>query len=278
MRPAFALALLVLALFPAVAKAAPSYEGAVARYVAGEFLDGAAEARSLGTAAGAALAARATLAHATTAVPLADRMPYLEQAEADARAALAEDETLVAAHLQLVVALGQMARIKGVLAAQFDGIPHQAHAHIKRALALDPENPWALAATGAWNLEVSRYFRFASILFGASRSKGLKAFEAALRIDPENIIVRYQFALTLLSFGKKAYRLRGEQALKEAIALAPRDAFARLMQSRAAHLERLASDGDDNMLEAALAAYRGEADMPVPLLHAEVGTGSGSSQ
>jgi tetratricopeptide (TPR) repeat protein len=236
------------------------------------------EARSLGTAAGTALAARALLAHATTAVPLADRMPFLRQAEADARAALAKDETLVAAHLQLVMALGQVARIKGVLAAQLDGIPQEARAHIKRALALDPNNPWALAATGAWNLEVTRYFRFASTLFGASRRKGLEAFEAALRADRENIVVRYQYALTLLSFHKPDYRRMGENALKEALALAPKDAFARLMQSRAAHLEVLLHDGDDTMLEATLAAYRGEADVPMTLMRAEASAGNGSSR
>jgi tetratricopeptide (TPR) repeat protein len=270
------LALLALALFPAVAKAAPSYDHALARYVAGDFLDGAAEARSLGTAAGAALAARATLAHATTAVPLADRMPFLRQAEADARAALAKDETLVAAHLQLVVALGQVARIRGLIAAQLDGIPQQARAHIKRALALDPNNPWALAATGAWNLEVVRNFRFGSVLFGASRSKGLEAFGAALRADPENIIVRYQYALTLLSFHNSDYRRLGEGALKDALTLAPKDVFARMMQSRAARLEMLLHDGDDTTLEATLAAYRGEADMPAPLMHAEAGAENGS--
>ena len=280
MRPAFApfLALLVLVFLHGAAKAAASYDHALARYVAGEFLNGATEARSLGTAAGAALAARATLAHATTAVPLADRMPFLRQAEADARAALAKDETLVAAHLQLAVALGQVARIKGVLAAQMDGIPQQARAHIKRALALDPSNPWALAATGAWNLEVTRYFRFASALFGASRSKGLEAFEAALRADPENIVVRYQYALTLLSFHKPDYRKIGEKALKDALALAPKDAYARLMQNRAAHLQVILHDGDDGMLETTLAAYRGEADVPMPLMRAEAGAENGSSR
>jgi len=280
MRPAFVpiAVMFALILLAAPASAAPSLDDALARYQRGEFLEGAKEARSLGTASGHALAARATLAYATTAVPVADRMPLLRQAETDAQAAVAKDDSLVEGHLQLVVALGQMARIKGPLAAELAGIPGKVHTHIERALALAPHNPWALAASGAWNLEVVRNTRLGSVFMGASRKGGHQAFEAAMRVDPGNVVVRYQYALTLLGFDKADYRRAADQVLEKTLALTPKDAYARLMQNRAARLESLLKQDDDEMLEATLAAFRGEADEPVPPMRADAGTAESSPQ
>lgn len=264
MRPAFVAiaAMFALILLAAPGSAAPSLDDALEHYQAGKFLECAQEARSLDTAAGDALAAHATLAYATTAVAVADRMPLLRQAEADARAALARDDSLVEAHLQLVVALGQTARIKGVLWAQLKGIPQETRAHIRRAHELDPKNPWALTATGAWNLEVVRNIRFAAPLFGARKTKGHEAFQAALAADPGNLVVRYQYALILLSFNRADYRKTAERMLAEALALEPRDAFAVIMQARCAHLQSTLAQGDADALAALLAAYRGEEDEP----------------
>jgi hypothetical protein len=241
---------------------APSYEDALAHYNAGEFLEAAEAAHRLGSAEGLALAARARLAHAMTAVPVNERLPHLQAAERDARAALEKDERIVGAHMQLVVALGQTARIKGVLWAQLNGVPQETRAHIRRALELDPKNPWALTATGAWNLEVVRNIRFAARLFGASKAKGHEAFRAALNADPENLVPRYQYALTLLSFNRADYRKTAERMLAEARALKPRDAYARIMQERCARLQSTLAQGDEKALAALLAAYRGEEDEP----------------
>jgi hypothetical protein len=257
------LILVAALLFHAAALArAPRYEDALAQYNAGAFVKAAEAARSLGTAEGLALAARATLAHATTAVPVTARLPYLEAAQADARAALEKDERLVGAHMQLVVALGQTARIKGVLSAQLEGIPQETRAHIRRALEIDPQNPWALTATGAWNLEVVRNIRFAARLLGASKAKGHEAFRAALEADPGNLVPRYQYALTLLSFKRADYRAIAERMLAEALALKPRDAYARIMQARCARLQGALAQDDADALALLLAAYRGEEDEP----------------
>lgn len=241
---------------------APSYEAALTQYNAGAFLEAAEAARALGSAEGLALAARARLAHAMTSVPVKERLPHLKAAEADARAALEKDESLVGAHVQLVVALGQTARIKGVVWAQMEGIPQQTRAHIRRAHELEPRNPWPLIATGAWNLEVARNIRFAARLFGASKQKGHEAFQAALEADPGNLVVRYQYALTLLSFRRADYRATAERLLAEALELEPRDAYAKIMQERSARLKRALAEDDEKALSALLAAYRGEEDEP----------------
>jgi hypothetical protein len=72
--------------------------------------------------------------------PDADKQGLVEQAAADAEAALARDPDQVDALLQLAIALGQLAGLEDPVTAHVNGYARQGKALIDRALALDLGN------------------------------------------------------------------------------------------------------------------------------------------
>jgi hypothetical protein len=113
------------ALVPA---AAGGLDDAEARYGQGDMAGAAAVARSLASAKGFALAARATLVEAVYLSADADKEALVEQAAANAEAALARDPRQVDAHLQLAIALGQLAKLEDPLSAYLNGYARQGKA------------------------------------------------------------------------------------------------------------------------------------------------------
>ena len=161
---------------------AAGLDDAEARYEQGDMAGAAALARSLASAKGFALAARATLVEAIYLSPDADKQGLLERAAADAEAALARDPDQVDAHLQLAIALGQLAELEDPVTAHVNGYARQGKALIDRALALDPHNEWAHALLGMWHLRIVERAgnALAESLYGATRAAGVGLCAAAL--------------------------------------------------------------------------------------------------
>ncbi len=242
--------------------AAPAnpYNAAEALYTAGKYDAATQAARQLDTAEGHALAARALLAKAITEVPFEKRAPVLKEAEGEADKAIARNGKVLEGHLQKFVAYGSLTRLPGFKGG--NGAAAKASRQmLDRALALDPKDPWTLAALGGWHLEIVRRapLGLGKMAFGASRAEGLKAFDQALAGDPKNVDVRYEYALSLLSLDSKRYRAESESVLNEAIAIATDDAYSRAAQTRSKRLLALLASGDRRKLDAVLAGYRGDA-------------------
>lgn len=241
-------------------------DAALALYGSGAFADAAETARQDERAESQALTARALLAEAVTNVPFAERLPILEAAEAAARRAIAKDDRLVEGHLQLAIALGYIARFQGPLAAQMTGMADEASHVIAHALALEPTNPWALATSGGWHLEIVRRtpVGLGKLLFGASRKAGIAAFETALAADPDNILIRYEYALSLCGLDTNHDRARAIALLKTVVQSSAPDAFAMVIKARAERLLGLfeAGKAQKNALQATIRFYMGEAAEP----------------
>lgn len=225
--------LLALALWstPALAQEIPA-----ALYAAGHYAQAEAAGEAQGDAKGAALSARASLAaEMLRATPCLD---CLQKAEAQARRAIALDPALPEGHIYLAAALGYEARIEGLVRARLLDYPGQAKANLDVALAHDPKNCWALAALGAWNIEIvhSGGETLGRWSYGAALTDGMADFAKAFASAPENLVLRYQFALVLGGFGAERYRKEMLDALARAVSLKPLTAYESFAQDRAREL------------------------------------------
>jgi hypothetical protein len=230
-----ALCVVAGALAPA---AAGGLDEAEARYGQGDMAGAATVARSLASAKGFALAARATLVEAFYLSPDAGKRALVEQAAADAEAALARDPHLVDAHLQLAIALGQLAELEDPLSAYLNGYARQGKALIDRALALDPDNAWAHALLGMWHLRVVARAgdALAASLYDASRETGVELCAETMAAPHEAFALKYGCARSLLELDPARFAGTAEQALAAVQQARPHDAADRLVQAAAGRL------------------------------------------
>ena len=209
------------------------------------------------TAAGYTISARAALADAQSRPePCLD---CLRRAEDFAREAVAADPKSVDAHVYLAVAMGYEARIVGPVWARAHNYPGHAKEELDVALTLDPRSPWALGALGGWNVEVVRTggARLASWIYGATIDDGLSAFGAAFKSAPDNLSVRYQYALSLSGYDADRFRHEIDDALARVAREKPATAYEALAKARAAELARLLKSGDRASFDARVRRYQG---------------------
>jgi len=223
--------LLLFALGTAAASAADN--APLALYEKGDYAAAIDAGSKQGDAAGFALAARATVAEAS--LRDAPCMECFKRAEGLARQAIAADANYLESQLQLVVALGYQARLMGPLRARFQRLPEQARDAIENALRLAPDDPWALSAAGGFNIEVVRMGGrlLGNLFYGASVDDGIAYFRRAIGKDPDNPVIKLQYALSLTSYDFAAKRSE-ITAVLQSIANGPTaDAYGKAMKGRA---------------------------------------------
>lgn len=184
-----------------------------------------------------ALVAKALLAKAMLLEPEAKETLVLANAALGyARRALAKDEKLVEAHLHTAIALGLQAHHLGTSEAM-DNV-ETAKAAIDTALALAPSDPWVQATLGGWHLTLTGKVGTlpANLMFGASRSDGLAAFDRALAADPANPKLLYHYAKVRLMQGDQNAIAETFGALDRLEQLAPKDALSRSLKAIAVTL------------------------------------------
>lgn len=231
--------------------------GPLALYQAGKYEDAIRAGTAQNDAEGYTVAARAELAEEMMRdTPC---LPCLQQAEAYARKAVAEDPKRAECRVYLAAALGYESRIIGTMAARFKGYAEDAKTNIDAALANQPGDAWALAALGGWHFAVveggGRFL--ASITYGASVDKGLKAFNEAFAADPGNIVIRFQYVLSVSAYDRERYADQIEQALEAAATGKPRTAYDAFTQERARALLDTMKRGDWKTYDALVRRYQG---------------------
>jgi hypothetical protein len=243
------------ALLSAPALAAPSAPYDL--YAAGRYADAIKSGVASATAAGYLIAARAALADATTRPALC--LDCLRHAQDLARRSTAADPHLAEAHVYLAVAMGYEARIVGPVWARAHNYPGQAKDELDAALAADPKDAWALAALGGWNVEIVRTGgdTLASWLYGATIDQGLAAFAAAFKSQPDNLSVRYQYALSLSGYDAARFAHEIEDAFARIAKLKPATAYETLARTRTAELSALLAKGDHASFDAKVRKYQG---------------------
>lgn len=213
-------------------------------FLAGHFARAEAAGVAENDAQGLAVAARAVLADAM----MRDEpcLVCLKHAEDISRRAIAADPKQPEGHIYLAAAMGYEARIIGDLAAQARGYASAAKQQLDTALANDPNDPWALAALGSWNIEIvhSAGATLANWLFGAKFAVGQDYYAKALALAPTNPVLRYQYALAMAAYDLPTYRQDIEEQLARAVAAPPDSAYGTFVQDRAQTLLETLRGGD----------------------------------
>ena len=238
MRGSLSAAFLVAVLF--CGSLASAAEAPFDLYRAGKYEGAIAAGEAAGTGEGLTVAARAAFALAN----LSDTpcLACLRRVQALARRAIARDAMHPDAFVYLAASIGYEARIVGNIRAQFGRIPEAAKEAIDRALSLEPNDAWSLAAAGAWHIEVVRNGGsvLARAVYGARADTGIDYFARAFAADPKNLVIRFQYALSLSGYDFDAYTQESEKALTIAATLEPRTAYEEIIKQRAQRLLDLA--------------------------------------
>jgi hypothetical protein len=226
-------------------------------YAAGRYADAIKAGTAAATAQSYLVAARAALADATTRP--APCLECLRRAEDLARKSTAADPHLSEAHVYLAVAMGYEARVVGPVWARAHNYPGQAKDELDKALSLDPHSPWALGALGGWNVEIVRTGgdTLANWLYGATVDKGLAAFAAAFKSAPDNLSVRYQYALSLSGYDADRFSREIKDAFARVAKEKPATAYEALAKTRAAELDALLTKGARDVFNAKVRRYQG---------------------
>ncbi len=154
------------------------------------------------------------------------RSTWFSRAEKAARQAIQRDPNNPEAHFELARALGRLAQYRGIL--QSLSLAAAVRDELKKTLKLKPDHAGALVALALWHLELSQ--KGVGWLYGADAGQVIPLFEKAIRLEPEAIIHRVEYAKALLRLGKKA---EARKQLEVALKLEPKDARDRLEQERA---------------------------------------------
>ena len=226
-----------------LAASAAHADSAKQLYAAGKYQQTETAGIAENNAEGYTYAARAILAHEAMGAPCLD---CLKRAEGYARKAVAADPNYPDAHTYLAAALGYQGRIIGMVRARLNNYPEEAKANIDAALKADPNNARALAARGGWNIEIVRAGgeTMASLLYGANIEAGQKDFERAFAAAPDNLVLRFQYALVLTGYDPERFRDTIADSLARAIAGKPETAFDAFEQGRARELQETLKRGD----------------------------------
>lgn len=215
-------------------------------YDVGNFRAAALGGASMATPDSLALAARARLVRAAYLLPPDRAKAELDKAEVLARAALKRDPHHFEASLQLAIALGYRARVQGYVNAHFNGLATEGRALIDRALRQKPGSAWAHAIMGAWHAEIVQGAGsgLAGALYNAGQQRALKAFDQAVRLAPENAVIRLEYAKALIKLKHRQGWPPARAQLRVALKVEPDDHLAALLQKKAAMLAEAIDTGD----------------------------------
>jgi tetratricopeptide (TPR) repeat protein len=227
-------------------------------FTAGHFATAAMLSEAEGAADALAFAARAHIADAITRES-ETCLDCLVRAEAAATAAIARDPDITEGYVQRAIAIGFRGRLIATLEAQSEGLAEKGRAAIDRALELDPANTWARASLGGWHLEIVHRAGsiLAAVLYGADEDDGLENFRKAIAADPANILLQFNFALSLLALDRERFEDEAERALDEGVKDPRNDTLTQVMRARARKLADTLKSGTEDDVEALVRRYQG---------------------
>ncbi|MBU6445250.1 MAG: hypothetical protein KGR48_15190 [Alphaproteobacteria bacterium] len=226
-------------------------------YQTGKYAEAIAQGTASNAASGYAVAARAELAKEM----MRDQpcLDCLKTAEGYARQSIALDPTLADGHVYLAAALGYESRIIGIMAAKFKGYAGEAKNSLDVAFAHHPDDPWVLAALGGWNIAVvdGGGATMADWMYGATVKQGLDDYAKAFAADPTEIVLRFQYVLSLSTYNREAYAKQIGAALQLAATGKPRTVYEQFMQGRAKTLLAAFQRSDWKAYDALVRRYQG---------------------
>lgn len=114
-----------------------------------------------------------------------------------------------------------------------------------------PQSGYARGALGGWHASVSEQGLLARSVLGASRDSARRAFAEALRLEPKNFAVNYQY-VRFLAAGDERDRAEAATAAQRVTALSPEGRFEAMLAERARIIAAALASGDVKATAAAL--------------------------
>lgn len=212
-----------------------------AKYLAGDYDAAIAEAVERGGAGNLTVAARSLNSVAYFGEDRDKSREAANRALGYAEKAAKIDPKFVQAQLEAAIGLSLRAANMAPPRVLALNLPGRARKHLDTALALEPDNVWALSASAAWRMGVAR--RGGGAVFHADPDTGYAEFMKARALAPENVVVAYECARGLIASNREEWRATGLEALAVATDGAPESAFERRVQELAREFAAAIAEG-----------------------------------
>lgn len=204
--------------------------GSMDAFVAGDYAAARDLGREEGDAAGLSVACRAGLVIGSYAETGAARVDTLHGAIDDCASAIKAGNAKVDAYVNYAIGLAFEA--KRVHSPSLAG---ETRKLLEASVERFPDSGFARAALGGWHAQVAAQGFMARTVLGASRDEAKKNFDAAMRLDPDNVSVRYEY-LRYLAVGGRGDRAEGVRVAAAIARMPTKGAFERLVQEHAARV------------------------------------------
>lgn len=161
----------------------------------------------------------------------------IDQALAEAEKALKIDTQHEEGRLQKAIALSLILRPMSINEASKTGYGELSKQLAESVLKDDPANFYAHGFLAVWHVEVERRGgTIGAAIMGASLKTARRHYDEAVRLAPEDIALRWQWARALAALDAKKHRAEIETALQAAVETDPATDLDRVMQERATRL------------------------------------------
>ncbi|WP_157205877.1 tetratricopeptide repeat protein [Calidithermus timidus] len=157
------------------------------------------EALKLGNA-GYVLAAKAASYYAGYQAADKERGSWYDKAEEAAKKAIQADPDNPEAYFELARAHGRLAQFRGILESL--NLASSVRDNLNKALKLNPNHAGAKVALALWHLELTQ--KGVGWLYGANMGQVVPLFEEAIKLEPQTIIHRVEYATALARMNRKA--------------------------------------------------------------------------
>lgn len=229
--------------------ASADFRAASEAFRAGQYDRAFAEAGREQTADAHAFRARALLAKAMCGEADPPRS-LIDQALGEAETALKIAPEHAEGRLQKAISLSLILRPMSLGEARKTGYGELSKTLAEGVLADEPANYYAHGLLAVWHVEVERRGgRIGAAIMGASLKAGRSHYAEAVRLAPEDIALRWQWARALAALDARKYRSEIEETLQAAASIPPANNLDRVMQGRAGTLLDIVASGKHRDIE-----------------------------
>ena len=191
-------------------------------------------AADLGVAVGGAGAVPAAFA-TTIYAQYVEQDPERKQAlfkEAMAICRDAEERGVSTPNLHYIhaVSMGRYSQFISMIEALAQGFGGRIKEQVEKCLALDPQHAEGHVTFGGWHAAITDQAGglMARMLYGATQDEALEHYEEAVRLVPDSVVCRLEYARGLEVMYGDSERARIVAEFEKALALSPADAMQRL--------------------------------------------------
>jgi hypothetical protein len=201
-----------------------------AMYAKGQFKEASDMAANLKTSEGFAWAAKALSTYALTR-PTSDQDELYAKSEGYSKRAIDLDANNPEGYFEAARAQGRLSQLRGVLASLAQGYGATIRENLEKCIKLDPKHAGAKVALALWNAEIVN--KGVGWLYGADGNRVVPLMEEALKLEPDVIIHRVEYARALTLLDRNKNKAKSIELLEGALKLKVNDAAEQLDFDRA---------------------------------------------